>query len=138
MYSAPDKDYTMADAGCETHQKCVKALIPIKDSLDILSGKWKILVIMSLVRGNKRFSQLAREIPGITDKMLSKELRDLEMNMLVKRTVSQTMPVMVEYAITDYGRSLKGLIDTLRDWGSNHRDVIMQRTAGNALQSEQQ
>src|SRR6478672_1229271 len=102
----------------KTHETCTKALIPVRDALDILSGKWKLPIIIALSFGNRRFSQLAKQIPGITDKMLSKELRDLEMNELVKSTVYDTVPVIVEYSMTPYGRTLEKLIEELQVWGS--------------------
>ena len=68
---------------------------------------------------------MAKEIPGITDKMLSKELRDLEQNELVKRTVYDTVPVIVEYSMTNYGKSLHKVISELRKWGMQHRKRIM-------------
>ena len=92
-------------------EECTKAIVPVRDALDILSGKWKLPIIISLMFGNKRFSQMSKQIPGITDKMLSKELRELEMNELIKRTVYDTVPVAVEYSMTPYGRSLEKLID---------------------------
>ena len=92
--------------------------------MDILSGKWKLPIIISLSFGNKRFKEIAREIPNITDKMLSKELRDLEINQLVKRTVYDSVPVVIEYSMTNYGKSLERVIDELRDWGVQHRKRI--------------
>jgi len=109
----------------KTHAECTKAILPVRDALDILSGKWKLPIIISLSFGNKRFSQMAKEIPGITDKMLSKELRDLEINQLVKRTVYDAVPVVVEYSMTPYGNSLERVIDELRDWGVLHRKRVM-------------
>lgn len=108
-------------------EECTKAIVPVKDALDILSGKWKLPILISLLFGNKRFSQMAKQIPGITDKMLSKELRELEMNELVKRTVYDTLPVVVEYAMTPYGRTLEKVIDELQSWGSKHRRRIMDK-----------
>ena len=110
-----------------TQETCTKAMLPVKDALDILSGKWKLQIIISLSFGNKRFSQMAKEIPGITDKMLSKELRDLEMNQLVKRTVYDSVPVIVEYSMTTYGKTLEKLIDELQQWGSRHRKRIIDK-----------
>lgn len=110
-----------------TQEECTKAIIPVRDALDILSGKWKLPIIISLSFGNKRFSQMAKQIPGITDKMLSKELRDLEMNDLIKRTVYDSVPVVVEYSMTPYGRTLEKLIDELQSWGMRHRKRIMDR-----------
>ena len=67
---------------------------------------------------------MSNEIPNITDKMLSKELRDLEINQLVKRTVYDSVPVVIEYSMTAYGKSLEKVIDELRDWGLMHRKRI--------------
>ncbi len=109
----------------KNQSECTKAMIPVKDALDILNGKWKLPIIISLMYGNKRFTQIAREIPNITDKMLSKELRDLETNLLVKRTVYDSVPVVVEYSMTPSGKSLEKLIDELRKWGVQHRKRII-------------
>jgi len=107
-----------------TQETCTKAILPVRDALDILSGKWKLPILISLSFGNKRFKQMANEIPNITDKMLSKELRDLEMNQLIKRTVYDSVPVMVEYSMTSYGQSLEKVIEELRNWGTQHRKRI--------------
>ncbi len=106
--------------------QCQSKMLPVQDALEVLSGKWKIPIIIALIHGVKRFSDLSKEIPKITDRMLSKELRDLEMNQLVKRTVYDTFPVTVEYTMTEYGQSLKGVIEALAEWGTNHRKRIMQ------------
>src|SRR4029077_11214516 len=111
-----------------THEGCTRAIIPVRDALDILSGKWKLPIIIALSFGNRRFSQLAKQIPRITDKMLSKELRDLEMNELVKRTVYDTLPVIVEYAMTPYGKTLENLIEELQAWGLQHRKRILRKS----------
>ena len=104
--------------------ECLNMIRPVKDALEVLNGKWKLPIIIALSFGNKRFSEMAREIPGITDRMLSKELRDLEMNELVKRTVHDTVPVVVEYSLTEYGDSLDSVINELRNWGVQHRKRI--------------
>ena len=110
-----------------THEGCTKAIIPVRDALDILSGKWKLPIILALQFGNKRFSELAKQVHGITDKMLSKELRELEMNELVKRTVYDTVPVVVEYSMTPYGETLEKLIEELQVWGTQHRKRIIRK-----------
>src|SRR5436190_16769867 len=112
-----------------TQETCTKALIPVRDALDILSGKWKLPIIIALSFGNRRFSELGKQVNGITDKMLSKELRELEMNELVKRTVYDTVPVVVEYSMTPYGKTLEKLIEELQKWGLNHRKRIIKSTA---------
>lgn len=113
------------------HTACQGMITPVRDAIDVLSGKWKLPIIIALGFGNKRFGKLAKEIPGITDRMLSKELRDLELNQLVKRTVYDTMPVTVEYSLTDYGSSLDKVVDELRKWGMQHRKRIMKAAGSN-------
>lgn len=117
----------MAKVKERTHEKCIDMIRPVKDALDALNGKWKLPIIISLSFGNKRFGQMAKEIPKITDRMLSKELRELESNQLIKRTVYDSLPVIVEYSLTDYGKSLEMVINELRKWGIRHRKRIMGR-----------
>ena len=109
----------------EMTEACVEQLRAIHDTLDLLSGKWKIAIIGSLNFGRRRFMELQREVEGIGSKMLSKELRDLEMNELVKRTVHNTKPVTVEYELTAYGETLQGIINEMAKWGHIHRKRIM-------------
>jgi DNA-binding HxlR family transcriptional regulator len=94
------------------------------DTLELLSGKWKLPIIVTLTFKTYRFKELAREV-GISPRMLSKELKDLEMNKLVKRQVFDTKPVSVEYSITPYAKGLNKVIKEMRDWGQKHRAVIM-------------
>ena len=104
---------------------CPKNILAIKDSLEALEGRWKLLIILSLSMGNKRFTQIAREIHGITDKTLSKELKLLEANKLIKREVQNTFPPTVEYSITKHGKSLQKLLDELHRWGLKHRKEVI-------------
>lgn len=113
---------------CPNHlsgEQCNKMLLPVRDSLDILNGKWKIQIIVSLTFGKKRFKQILREIPGLTPKMLSKELKDLEINELASRKVYDTLPVSVEYELTPYGKTLRPVIGELHKWGLKHRKKII-------------
>ena len=109
---------------CEgDYQQKLKA---VRDTMEILSGKWKIQILGTLrFKGKMRFMDLLREVEGIATKMLSKELQDLEANKLVSRTICNTKPITVEYEITDYGKSLDKLILEIVDWGMEHRKVIM-------------
>jgi DNA-binding HxlR family transcriptional regulator len=106
---------------------CIKMIVPVRDALEILNGRWKLPIIISLSFGDKRFRQISKEINGITDKMLSKELKDLELNQLVKRTVYDTFPPTVEYSITEHGRSLDKVLIELKNWGMEHRKKIMKK-----------
>lgn len=108
-----------------TKEQCTKSLLPIRDALDVINGKWKLHIIGSLLHGNRRFKDLQRDINGITAKMLSQELKSLEMHDLVSRTVYDSAPVIVEYALTEYGKTLQKLMDELRLWGTEHRRRII-------------
>jgi DNA-binding HxlR family transcriptional regulator len=107
---------------------CGKEVLAIKDAMDILSGKWKIHIIGTLTyNGTLRFMDLLRLVDGITAKMLSKELQDLEINLLVKRTVLATKPITVEYELTPHGKTLERIINEIRLWGISHRKKIIQK-----------
>ncbi len=105
--------------------ECAKSIRPVKDALEVLSGKWKLPIIGALSFGTKRFKEITKEVHGVTDKVLSKELKDLETNQLVKRTVYDTFPPTVEYSLTTHGKSLKSVLVTLRTWGIHHRKTII-------------
>ena len=111
--------------GCED-QKNKKQVMAVQDSMDVLSGKWKISIISSLCYYNKRrFSAIATDVVGISNKMLSKELKELEINQLIRRTVLDTQPVTVQYELTEHGLTLKTMIDNLAEWGLSHRQRIL-------------
>jgi len=108
----------------KTHTECTSHLIAVKDTIDVLSGKWKISILTALTFQTYRFKELARLI-GVSPRMLSKELKELEMNELVQRTVHPTTPVTVEYTMTEYGRSLHLVLRSMHEWGIQHRRRIM-------------
>lgn len=89
--------------------------------MNVLTGKWKLPIMASLIFGKKRFKEIEREIPKITPRMLSKELRELEMNGIVIRTVHNTIPVMIEYEFTQSGLTIKKVLDEMVIWGLEHR-----------------
>ncbi|MVT10340.1 transcriptional regulator [Chitinophaga sp. ysch24] len=98
----------------------------VQDSMDVLSGKWKIAIISSICYYNKRrFSDILDDIDGISNKMLSKELKELELNKLVKRTVLDSQPVTVQYELTEHGKTLQTIINNLTEWGIKHRKEIL-------------
>jgi DNA-binding HxlR family transcriptional regulator len=104
---------------------CPKNMLSIRDALEALEGRWKLLILFALSSGPKRFGEIAKEVEGITDKMLSKELKNLETNKLVNRKVHDTFPPTVEYSITSHGRSLDKVIEELHFWGLSHRKKII-------------
>ncbi|HEY8930612.1 MAG TPA: helix-turn-helix domain-containing protein [Mucilaginibacter sp.] len=108
-----------------TPEACNAAVTAIKDALYVLSGKWKLPLIVALREGSKRFNEIQRSLDGITPKILSKELRELEMNEFVTRRVEPTVPVSVIYELTPYADSLNKVIWELQRWGKEHRERII-------------
>lgn len=107
----------------QEHKKEMRA---VQDSMDVLNGKWKIAIVSSICYYNKRrFSDILYDVAGISNKMLSKELKELEINQLVKRTVLDTQPISVLYELTEHGKSLQTIIDHLTAWGLEHRKKII-------------
>lgn len=103
-----------------------REMMAIQDSMDVLSGKWKISIISSICYYNKRrFSDILNDINGISNKMLSKELKELEINKLVNRTVLNTQPITVQYELTEHGKTLQTIIRNLTEWGIKHREKII-------------
>jgi DNA-binding HxlR family transcriptional regulator len=100
-------------------------MLSIRDALEAVEGRWKLLILFSLSGGPKRFSQISKEVNGITDKVLSKELKSLETNKLVKRDVYDTFPPTVEYTITQHGMSLEKVLEELHYWGLAHRKKVI-------------
>lgn len=109
----------LSDAGCP------KTMLSIKDALDAVEGKWKLLILFALAEKPKRFKQIAKEVQGITDKTLSKELKSLEANKLVLRMAYDAFPPIVEYSITPHGLSLEKVLDELHFWGLMHRKEVI-------------
>jgi len=104
---------------------CLKHLKAINDTRDMLSGKWKVMIIGSLSFGKMRFSELQTLVDGIGPKMLSKELQELVLNRLVIRNAVDTKPLTVEYELSTLGQTLKPVIEAMADWGEKYRcDII--------------
>ena len=106
---------------------CSKLLFAIQDTLDLISGKWKIKVVGVLLYGRKNFTELQQRIDGLGAKMLSKELQELEINALLTRTVNPTKPITVSYELIEYGHTLEPIILLLASWGFGHRHKITGR-----------
>jgi DNA-binding HxlR family transcriptional regulator len=97
---------------------------PVEAAVDVFGGKWKAQILWWLQERTWRFAELRRQIPGITEKMLTQQLRELEADGIVDRRVYPTVPPKVEYSLTDYGRSLKRALRAICDWGRNHMERI--------------
>jgi DNA-binding HxlR family transcriptional regulator len=105
-----------------TVKACPKQFVlAINDTLNVLSGKWKLPIIASLLYGKSRFKDIQENIEKITPRMLSKELKDLELNGVVKRTVYDSTPILIEYSLTTSGKAILEVLDAMVDWGIDHR-----------------
>ncbi|MBT1704334.1 winged helix-turn-helix transcriptional regulator [Chryseosolibacter indicus] len=123
--------------GSAAINECSYNLLAIQDTLEILSGKWKVPLICILRLQKKLcFNDLLREVPGISAKVLAKELRELESNDLVARTILDTKPAMVEYRLTEYGNTLEKVIFEMLDWGLSHRKKVTGKDPLNTSSSE--
>ncbi|MGM0520324.1 MAG: winged helix-turn-helix transcriptional regulator [Campylobacterota bacterium] len=94
---------------------------PVETALDVLAGKWKILILWYLRNEKKRFSELQKLLPRTTQKMLIQKLRELEDDKIVHREVYPVVPPKVEYSLTEYGKSLKPILKQLYLWGEIHK-----------------
>ncbi len=113
----------------ERETTCGEELLAMRDCLEILGGKWKLMILRYLnnrQHQNIHFKKLEREIDGISAKMLSKQLKELETNLLITRTVTDENQLMVFYAITEYGKSVTPLTENLVEWGLKHRKKIIE------------
>lgn len=102
---------------------CRGRFCPVESTLKVLGGKWKVLILFHLNGDRKRFSELRRSIPGITEKMLSQQLRELESDGVIHRKVYPVVPPKVEYSMTKHGKTLQPVIGAMSRWGMEHRKM---------------
>ncbi|MCZ6861752.1 MAG: helix-turn-helix domain-containing protein [Alphaproteobacteria bacterium] len=93
---------------------------PVEAALDVVGGKWKAVILFRLLEGTKRFNQLRRLLPNVTQRMMTNQLRELERDGLVRRKVYAQVPPKVEYSLTDLGKTLTPALHELRKWGEEH------------------
>ena len=109
------------------HSSCLDTVKPVRDTLDVISGKWKLAIIISIGVGNDRFTDIQESIPGITPKVLAKELKELEQHKLIKRIITEDYPVKITYKHEPYAATLTPIIYALKDWGLTHREKIFNK-----------
>ena len=105
----------------------VQFVLSINDTLSVISGKWKLPIIGSVLFGKKRFTDIQRNIPKITPRMLSKELKELELNGMLIRKVYDSTPVTVEYELSPSGKSITEVLDKMIEWGLKHRASVIKK-----------
>lgn len=94
---------------------------PVEATLDVIGGKWKVVILFHLTHdGTHRFAELRRKIPGISERMLTQQLRELEGDGIVHREVYAEVPPKVEYSPTEYGKTLRPITEVMCEWGKRH------------------
>jgi len=107
---------------------CTFDILAMNDTLDTLGGKWKLFILHYLITREDElttFKKIERDLNGISAKVLTKDLKELEANQLIQREKQNTKPITVKYSITEYGKSTKIIIETLVNWGKIHRDNLI-------------
>ncbi len=115
------------------HDYCETELV-----LEIIGGKWKLVILKNLFEGTKRFGQLKRTMPHITQRMLTRQLRELEEDGLVSRKVYPEVPPKVEYSLTEIGESLEAIVRQVDEWGSWYQRQVRDGQANSAEDEEEQ
>lgn len=101
---------------------------PVEITLALLGNKWKVLILRELFIGTKRFGELSRGVPGISQKMLTQQLRQMEEDNLVVRKIYPEVPPKVEYSLTDIGKSLSPILEAMHKWGNRYQMVSGKKT----------
>jgi DNA-binding HxlR family transcriptional regulator len=112
--------------------------IPVEAALEVIGGKWKVVILCHLIKNKRRTGELKRSMPGITQKMLTQQLRELEEDGVILREVFNQVPPRVEYSLTEYGWSLKQILDLLCAWGELHIEKNYPNKEEVLIQSEEQ
>jgi DNA-binding HxlR family transcriptional regulator len=105
---------------------------PVEACLEVIGGKWKGVILFHLLGGTKRFNELLRLVPGVTQRMLTRQLRELEDDRIIERKVYAQVPPKVEYSLTDFGRTLEPLLRGLQGWGAAYLEKITEIRGGSA------
>jgi DNA-binding HxlR family transcriptional regulator len=105
-------------------KECTTILAAVADALYAIGGKWKLMIIIAMARGNNRFTELQRQVTGISARVLSSELKELELNGFIIKKVSIGYPVIIEYELTPYSHTLEKVVSSLTEWGIQHRQKI--------------
>ncbi|MBE8720372.1 winged helix-turn-helix transcriptional regulator [Sphingobacterium pedocola] len=108
----------------QSYLSCLDTLKPVRDALDVFNGKWKLPILVSIMVGNERFTDIQHSISCITPKVLAKELKDLEEHKLIRRVIINEYPVKILYRPEPYAESIIPIIDALKEWGLNHRKKL--------------
>lgn len=134
LIARTDMSFTHHTGPRPTPAECRSKLNAAGDALYVIGGKWRLRIIIALSEGYKRFNEIQRAINGISARVLSNELKELEINGFLIRKVYSDFPVSIEYELTPYADTLSPVISSLIDWGEMHREKIM--TGGKTTEPE--
>lgn len=105
-------------------EECTTIMSAVADALYAIGGKWKLMIIIAVARGNNRFSELQKQVKGISARVLSNELKELELNGFIVKKVSVGYPVLIEYELTPYSQTLEKVVASLTEWGIQHKQKV--------------
>jgi len=108
----------------EFTEECTKVLLAVSDALYSIGGKWKLMIIIAMARGNNRFTEIQRQVKGISARVLSSELKELELNGFIIKKVAVGYPVTIEYELLPYSHTLEEVVGAMTRWGMQHREKI--------------
>ena len=97
----------------------------VATTLDVMGGRWKAVILFHLMDGTKRFGELRRKLPGVTQRMLTLQLRELQRDDVIQRVIYAEMPPRVEYSLTEFGHTLTPVLIAMRDWGRSQRAILV-------------
>ena len=127
-----DMEYLKRYYQGENLMKCPSTFnCPVEATLDLIGGKYKALILWHLIDTTLRFNEIRKLIPQATPKMLTQQLRELEADTLIVRTCYPVVPPKVEYALTDFGKSIIPILDAMCKWGKNYLDAVTEKSAYN-------
>ncbi|UTX49111.1 helix-turn-helix domain-containing protein [Chryseobacterium sp. MA9] len=118
-----EKEENQIDSKAFT-EECHTILMAVSDAMYAIGGKWKLMIIISMARGNKRFTEIQRQVTGISARVLSSELKELELNGFIIKKVAVGYPVSIEYELLPYSETLEEVVGALTKWGMQHREKI--------------
>lgn len=119
----------------EMENELCQYICPVESTLDVIGGKWKGIVLYKLLERPRRFSELKRELPTITQRMLTLQLRELEEDGIVHREIYKQIPPKVEYSLTDFGKTLEPILLAMLTWGGQYTSQIIERRSTRKAQS---
>ena len=125
--TTPNEENTINEQSrVERILQCKTEVVPIMDAMYVISGKWRIPITIALMEGNRRFSEIMKEVPKIASKVLAQQLKEMELNGFVEKKIYNESTTRIEYELTEYSWSIKPIILTLRDFGIMHREKLRQ------------